>query len=323
MSFLPLAQLGPFIFSSGATNPAKIDGQKRTNYVIEHEVPGAEGGQIEYVGSQQPTYRLQGFFAPLGDVLTSGGIAGAVVSGQSTVALSPEGSISYFVGQKGSGAQLLQLESTWSRQSGNMVLYENDFFYISNETFAIEKERGYPYYPYTLDLMRASWKSYGQSSGLSSVFPSVSGFYFSGYAYTWQQQAGFAQGETIIGLGVYVVTVSSGNARLALLSGNYQANVNTVIATASQQVHSGWNYFPVNPSYTTTSGQYYQLGFMGDATNTSGYTVGILDTAATSGTATVNPNQNFSTGWLTGLSPAAGNINASGIQLALIFVTQT
>jgi hypothetical protein len=323
MSFLPLAQLGPYVFSSGASNPKAMDGQKRTNYVIEHEVPGAEGGQIEYVGSQQPTYRLQGFFAPLNDSLTSGGVAGFVISGQSGVTLSPEGSISYFVGQKGSGAQLLQLESTWSRQSGNMVLYENDFFYLTDETFAIEKERAYPYYPYTLDLMRATWKSYGQSSGISSVFPSVSGFYFSGYAYTWQQQAGFAQGETIIGLGVYVPTVASGNARVALFSGNYQSNVNTVIASAAQRVHSGWNYFPVNPSYTTTSGQYYVLGFMGDATNTSGFTVGILDTAGTSGTSTPAPNQDFTLGFPTGLSPAAPLIDSSGIQIALIFITET
>lgn len=320
MSFLPLAQLGPYIFSSGATNPKAIDGQKRTNYVREHEIPGSEGGQIEYVGSQQPTYRLQGFFAPLGDVLTSGGIAGAVVSGQSTVSLSPEGSISYFVGQKGSGAQLLQLESTWSRQSGNMVLYENDFFYISNETFAIEKERGYPYYPYTLDLMRASWKSYGQSSGVAT-FPGVSGVYLSGYTYFWTQSGGFAQGETIIGLGVYASTVASGNAAVALFSGSAAPTFHLIVASASQMVHSGWNYFPLNPSFTTKSGQSYTFGFIGDATNTSGYTLAILDAAGTSGTQSNLNGAIFANGFSAGYSPT--NIDVSGIQFNQVAIVQT
>src|ERR1700720_4778049 len=99
-TFVPMVSWGPVTFTSGWA-PKKIDGPKRTNYVQEHEVPGREGGIIEYVGSKQPTYKLQGFLTPNPDQY--GGVAVAILSGQGYYGTGADGAMQYLLGLRGSG----------------------------------------------------------------------------------------------------------------------------------------------------------------------------------------------------------------------------
>ena len=64
-----------------------------------------------------------------------------------------------------------------------------------------------------------------------------------------------------------MATVSSGNIRLALFDGSS----NLLAQSAAQPAYSGTNYFTFQPSFVTVSGANYMLGFMGDATNSSGF----------------------------------------------------
>ena len=271
--FIPQAQLGPFYFGPNAFTsgyghlPTKIDGAERDSYVIEHEIPGREGGIVEYLGSKQPTYKIQGFLTNNNDLLY--GPAGYYCSGATVGSLIADDAKAFLQGLRGSGLVLLKLESTYSNYSGYANLYENDFFYIKNETFAMEAGRGYPYYPFTFDLIRGSYKTYGNSSG-TTLWNTGDNPYFSGYIIAWQQISGFAQGETINNLGIQVNSVASGHMSLAL----YRSSDYHLLAQSTvQNVHSGWNYFQLNPSYQTSSGTAYVYAVVSDIATQSGITV--------------------------------------------------
>jgi hypothetical protein len=280
--FLPAQSLGSYMFTSGY-NTTKIDGPKRTSNIIEHEIPGREGGIVEYLGSKQPQYKIQGFLAPSNDVF--GGPAGAAFQGSGYVPLTPEAAMGYLNGMRVSGASLFKVESSWSRFSGVPVYYENDFFFIDSITFAMEAGRGYPYYPYTIDLMRASYRTFGCNSGTTTL-PSNSGNYMSGYMRMWQMAqlggstSGLPLGGTIIGLGVYCPSAASGNLRVGIYSGS-ATNGAVTSQSPPQPVTSGWNYFPVYPALAAQSGYGYTLMIEGDATNSSGYTIGLFDAGGT------------------------------------------
>ena len=270
-TFKPEVSLGPLTFTSGYA-PKAIDGPKREMYVLEHEIPGLEGGIVEYLGSRQPTYRLQGFFAPLNDVFN--GPSASVLSGAAYVPVTPDAAAAYLMGLRGSGVLLLQVESTWSQYSGYSVWYDQDFYYIKSVNVAMEAGKGYPYYPYTIDLLRASTTMYGNTSGVTPFAPvsgATSGAYFSGYVIGWflPSGAGSPQGETIKTLGVYAATVASGSLAMAV----YTHSGAMLGQSALQAVASGWNYFPLNPAFATTSGAGYYFALMGSATSASGYSL--------------------------------------------------
>lgn len=273
-AFLPLRAWGPVTFTSGYS-PKSIQGPKRTNYVQEHEIPGSEGGVVEYLGSKQPTYKLQGFLAPLNDQFN--GPAIAVLSGTTYLALSADDALHYLQGLRGSGAQLLRIESSWSNFSGYTVLYENDFFYCVDMTFGLEAGRGYPYYPYTIDLMRASYSVFGNNSGNQTVSPNpdgnASGAYFSGYMRAWLV-SGAPRGGVVMGLGAYLLAARSGSLQMGIYSTGNQL----LAQTASQGVTSGWNYLPLNPTIKTTSGINYIIGLMSDQVNNTSDAFGYSDT---------------------------------------------
>ena len=326
MSFIPLQAFGPVTFSSGQLFK-KVDGPKRTNYVQEHEIPGREGGIVEYVGSKQPTYKIQGFLAPNPDQF--GGVAVAILSGGAYYGTGADGGMMYLQGLRGSGAQLLRLESTWSNFSGYPRLYENDFFYCASMTFALEAGRGYPYYPYTIDLMRASYSTYGNSSGTSTFTDDVapaalSGAFYSGYIRGWFLLSGLPLGGRVMGLGFYAQSVAyGGNARLAVYSGS-AAGSTLVVQTASQPVTSGWNYFPLNPSFTAQSGSNaYFLAFMSDMFNigsSAGFALAYSDSNP-AGSYSVYSGAVYANGFPATLGSASGYTSISGYALDITVVT--
>jgi hypothetical protein len=282
---MPAFQLGPYQFTfSGASNfsgnpPTEVRGPDRSAYVTEHQVPALEGGVVEYVGSQQPTYQVKGFVAPSQDGPFNG-TAAYILSGKGYLAVSADDARAFLQGLRGSGAQLLLIESTASMQSGYQQFYENGFFFITKQTFGMEAGRSYPYYPYALDLKGASPATYGNSSGVTT-WPglSLSGTgsrYLSGYYLQWGLLASQVNASVVVNtLGAYIQTVASGSLRLGI----YDASTGGLLAqTAPQAVHSGWNYFPINPAFTTVSGRSYHLALMGTATSASGYTIASFDT---------------------------------------------
>jgi hypothetical protein len=310
---MPLIAFGAMTLSSGF-NPSKVDGPKRSTYVIEHQIPAREGGVVEYLGSKQPTYQLKGFLAPLGDAFN--GPATAVLSGTSYLALTPDASMSWLQNIRASGVpQLLRVESTWSQFSGYAVLYENDFFWVTSVTFAMEAGRGYPYYPYTVDLMRASVATYGNTSGLTSQLGSSNGDYFSGFTYASILVSGQPQGKPLAGIGLYAPTVASGDARVAVFDNGGSLKVQS----AAQPVVSGWNYFPLNPTFSMTSGATYYLAFMGDATSTSGWTVAEYDVSSFSGRCVKVSGTPFLSGFGSSLSIATSGYT-SGYQFGMDLV---
>ena len=258
-------------------------------YVVEHQIPAREGGIVEYLGSQQSTYNLRGFIV---QQETGGSTAALVLSGNAYVAVNADDAKDFLKLLRGSGSQLLLIESTYSMGSGYQTLYENGFFQIEKVTFALEAGRGYPYYPYALDLHGTTPKTYGNSSGAGTVLNIGVGNYYSGYIGAWQlagPTSGSPQGEVINTIGIYVSTVSSGNLKVAVYSGQTVTSGIITGATltaqsAPQAVHSGWNYFPIRPSFQTASGASYLLAMAGDATNQSGFVVAKFDGGAINGT---------------------------------------
>ena len=307
-SFLPLVAWGPVTFTSGYS-PSKIDGPVRTENVIEHQIPAREGGIVEYLGSKQPTYSIKGFLAPTPDNMASG-VALAVLSGYGYYGLNPDDAMHYLQGLRGSGAQLLRLESTWSNYSGYPVLYENDFFYATSMTFAMEAGRGYPYYPYTIDLMRASASTYGNSSGNSSLTNDstgdASGAYISGYirGYTYFAATGFPKTAPLIGMGFYALAVhGTYNASLAIAGITSGGPI--LAYTASQTVTSGLNYFPLGPTTTLQSGLSYNLLIQSDAPNNGAFALGYTDAGPT-GLSSLQSGQVYSKSlspWAVGFLP--------------------
>lgn len=286
---MPRIILGSFVFVSGDVisqaaqwgyPPTRITGPFRESHVVEHVVPALEGGVTEYLGSRQSTYRIEGFLAPRDDTnppLTTSP-AGSVLSGAGFVAVNADEAKDFLQGLR-SGAQLLTIESTASGLSNQpiQVYYEHDFFMVTSMTFGFEAGRAYPYYPYTIELLRHFKRTYGQSSGLTAAAAEADGTYFSGYIRGWDlaSASGSPKGETLVGIGLYSPSAASGNAKVAV----YDASTLRT-QSASQPVKSGWNYFPLRPTFTTVSGTVYTLAFKGDATSTSGFTVGSRTGAA-------------------------------------------
>lgn len=313
------AIFGPYVFSSGY-NPTHIGGPNRDTYLVEHAIPASEGGIVEYVGSPQPTYQIRGFISPP-DGGAYNGVASAVLSGAGYVGINADDSLAFLTGLRGSGANLLRIESTSTNYSGYPVLYENDFFYIHKLTFAVEAGKTYPYYPYSMECRRASTRTFGQSSG-TTQFQLGSRAYFSGYAAAFTWRSGFFQGGLLIGLGFYAVTVASGSARMAVynVSGPQGTSQGLVAQSASQAVTSGWNYFPIRPILLAmTSGNFYSIGLMSNITGDSGFTTRMIDAGATSGTSSYQSGITYSNGFPDPL--AAGNSLVSGIQLNAVMVT--
>ncbi len=273
---MPRVEWGPYIFASGTFGypPQGITGPKKDVFVVEHAVPGREGGVLDYVGSRHPAYVLKGFLSPPMDG-TYSGVAARVLSGTSYVGLDADDAKDFLFSLRGSGAQLLRVESTYTNVSGYPILYENDFFYNSKTSIAYEAGRTYPYYPYAIDFVHATMAFFGQNSGVTT-FSGDSVGYFSGFArYSLLESGawGTPLGRPLIALALYVKTVASGNLRMAL----YEIGQTLAAQSASQAVHSGWNYFPLRPSFTPSSGSSYYIAFAGDAVNASGFTVLYVD----------------------------------------------
>ena len=318
-----LVSLGPFSFSSGYT-PQGIEGPSRESYIVEHAVPGREGGITEYVGSRRAGYQIRGFLAPNND--TIGGPAASVLSGTVYTAVDSDASKDFLIPLKASGAQLFKVESI-ALVSGVRYMYENDFFYIENLTFGYEAGRGYPYYPYSMTLRGASTKTFGQSSGTASMPTSIAGSglgsYLSGYAMTMTWRSGFYQGGLVVALGFNCLSIASGSARMAVFntSGPQGTSQGLVMQTASQPVHSGWNYFPVRPILLAmNSGNFYQIGVMTDVVSNSGFTIALLDAAGGSGTTSFQSGIIYSSGFPDPFAPSSG-LRISGIQLDVVLVS--
>ena len=266
---MPLVQLGPFVFSSG-WNPREIGGPTHRSYVVEHPTPNAEGGPVEYLGSQQPTYQLAGFLTNLGGQLSG---AGAVISGwDGFVAHDADTAKDFLLGLR-SGAQLLMIESTASPTGGIARWYENDFFFIRSMQFGYEAGRAYPYYPYSIELHRSntSGRSYTESGSTATDMGAIAGNYISGYIYASYLSGIRPGGETLVGLGIFLRSAASGSIKLAIYNGNDDSRT---VETRSQNVHSGWNYFSLLPTFTTVSGRHYWLAMKGNVNSTSGFTIG-------------------------------------------------
>lgn len=297
---MPIFRLGPFSFSglggqSGSYDPQAIEGPAVDSYVAEHQVPGREGGIVEYLGSRQPSYTIRGFITPR-DKSTDN--AGVIFSGPGTaIALNAEATKDTLLKLKGSGALLVQIESTYTNVSGYRILYENDFFFIQQLTFGYEAGKGYPYYPYTMVLHRASPKTYGNSSGIATYAPT--GTYFSGFIRLMQLRSGaWAVGETINSLGFYAQSVASGNAKMAVYPDIGVGTVAPVAQSLSQPVNSGWNYFPIRPSFITTSGHQYHIAIKSDTTNSLGWQ--LQTTESNHGVSDPNPQVSGSESFISG-----------------------
>ena len=314
---MPQYQFGPYQFTfSGANSgygPTKIDGPDRTAYVIEHQIPAKEGGVVEYLGSQQSLYQWKGFIAPPQDGPYDG-TAAFYLSGSYWVGLNTDDAKDTLVSLRGSGAQVLKIESTYSNESGYQRWYSNGFFVLEKATMAFEAGHTYPYYPYGIAFHGASPGTYGNSSG-TTTFGNVAGHYLSGYIWAWHLVSGLPLGEPINTLGVYIQSVASGNITL----GVYDVNVALQAQSASQAVHSGWNYFPIQPGFTSKSGATYWLAIMGDATGHSGYSIATNNTSGGT-TFSVQSGIVYASGFPQTFAP--GTFAAiSGFNLNLVMVT--
>lgn len=281
---MPLFSYGPYQFTfSGATSgyaPTKVQGPGRSMYVIEHQIPAREGGIVEYLGSEQSKYTWKGFFSPPQDGPYNG-TAGYLLSGTQYIPQNADQAMNAVFQLRGSGANLLYIESTYSNESGYMRSYENGFFVLEKATFAFEAGHTYPYYPYTIDFRGISPTMYGNSSGSASFAPTDK--YYSGYVFVWSvsrngpTSGATTNGEVINTLGIFVNAVASGNAKVAIYSGADFPSAVLTAQSAAQPVHSGWNYFPLRPSFQSTSGATVIYAFAGDATNSSGFIVAQTD----------------------------------------------
>ncbi len=303
---MPRVEWGPYIFVSGSFGyaPQGVTGPKKDIFVVEHAVPGKETGIPDYVGSRDPGYALKGFLSPPQDG-TYSGVAGRVLSGTVYVGLDADDAKDFLFNLRGSGANLLRVESAQGVVSGYPILYENDFFYNAKMSIAYEPGRTYPYYPYAIDFKRATMAFFGSNSGTTSFSGDAQG-YLSGFARYTQIQSGMGTplGRPLIAVSLYVKTVASGNARMAVFDGTLALKAQS----ASQMVHSGWNYFPLRPSFNPSSGTTYYVAFAGNATNMSGFTVLYTDLLSGTTTSSLQSGFIFSSGFSTspGLSWTSG-----------------
>jgi len=283
---MPQFRYGPIdITFSGTGNfsgnpPTQVKGPDRDMYQIEHQIPAREGGIMEYLGSKQPTYQIKGFVSPSQDGPFNG-TSMMLLSGTGYVPQNADDSKQDLFLLRGSGANILLIESTASMQSGYQQFYENGFFLIEKSTFGFEAGHTYPYYPYSIDFHGASPSYLNGFSGGTTVWPGMSlagGGYVSGFMLTFFNVGAMTLNATVNTIGVYVLSVSSGS----MAVGVYNGITDSLAAqSAPQLVHSGWNWFPLRPSYTTASGRNDVFGILGTATNSSGLTIGGTDQGST------------------------------------------
>lgn len=248
-------QLGPLFLTTLGWNPQIINGRNIEAYVVEHAVPGKIGGIVEFMGARQPTFEIRGFITPR-EIITDN--AAQIVSGRLYVGIQADEAIRHLRAIGGSGAILLRIESNYTSFSGYQSWYENDIYQVRSISVGYEPAKAYPYYPYTINLVRIDPATYGNSSGGSDWTAGGSG-----YIRSWQLRSGGSaspRGETINTLGVYFSSATSGNAKLAI----YNASNSLQAQSPSQAIYSGWNYFPIRPGIETSSGVEYKLAIKTD-----------------------------------------------------------
>jgi hypothetical protein len=275
---MPQFRYGGYDFTfSGAYSgygPKEIRGPDRTSFVVEHQIPAREGGVIEYLGSQQSTYQWKGFIVQSEN---SSGIAALVLSGNSYIAVNADDAKDFIKAMRGSGVQLMLIESTYSNGSGYQNFYEQGFFQIEKVTLALEAGRSYPYYPYGIDFRGVTPTVHGNTSASVSLTTPISGNYFSGYITVIFMNSGYALSETLNTLGFFAQTIASGNAKMAF----YASNDLLLAQTAPTAIHSGWNYLPIRPSTSGLSGDVARIAIKSDSSSISGWTLATVDTTNT------------------------------------------
>ena len=163
-------------------------------------------------------------------------------------------------------------------------------------------------------MTRASTKTYGQSSGIETYNP-LTGGYMSGYIRSCIIQSGHPLGELVIGLGVNIMAVASGNAKVAI----YNSGRALQAESATQTVHSGWNYFAVNPSFITVSGSRYEFAIKGDAANVSGWVMRQQTLSTNSGQSSVMSGEPYADAFPSTLAPGTLS-RVSGLVYDLVMV---
>lgn len=329
---MPIFQIGPFVFVSGNTfasgqgrAPTDILGPDRGAHVVEHVVPGRTGGIIEALGQRQNTYQIRGFLAPRETIADS---AGTYLSGASYYSVNADTAKTLLTALRLSGSLAVKIESTYSMLSGYPIFFENDMFYINDMTFGMEPGRGYPYYPYTIELHRTTPRSYGNSSGAATYAPA--GTYFSGYVRMFRIRSGaWPLGETINTIAIYAQSVASGNAKVAVYPDFGGGDPLTVQGqSASQPICSGWNYFSIQPSFVASSGKRYNIAIMSDATSSLGWQ--LMTTNSTMGGGDANPQCSGAESFVSGVAYSAafpspyvtdGFTHASGNCFRMVIVT--
>ena len=269
-------------------------------------MPGAEGGITEYLGHPQRSTQLRGFLTH-----SDLDVAGAIWSGALWMPMNADQMKDHLLNIQVSGPQLLKIESTLSPISGQQIFYANEFYHIQNVTFGYEAGHLYPYYPYTLDLHRARTRNYGNSSGVGALGSPIRG---SGYVQNFELRSGRPQGEFVVGMALYAAAADSG---VTGRVGVYSA-LNLVAQSHSSPINSGWNYFPVRPTFRTVSGTIYQLAFKTDATTLGQFNIGGIDipTELTTGF----QSGVFSSGFPLTYAPGTFDV-VSGYQYAVYMVT--
>ena len=241
--------LGPLNISSGIL-PTDILGPSQDNYVIEHTTPQKLNPHLEYVGFKQPRQQIRGFFAPTFNSKNSN--AGAILSGGGFVGSNADEMRTELINMRASGLQLLRIRSA----DGSGHIYNNEWYCITNISMAFAAAKAYPYYPYTINLLRATPRAFGNNSG---TLDWTAGF--SGFIRTWQLLSGQTPiGYDVVGLGMLVDIVTSGNAKMAV----YDSGNSLVVETSVQVVYSGWNYWQLKPGFTAVSGHQYKIAVKAD-----------------------------------------------------------
>jgi hypothetical protein len=109
---------------------------KKDAYVVEHQVPGMEGGVVEYVGSRQQRFQLHGLLVESGADLN----------------------MLAMMGMKGTS----QLFSVASTQSGQY--FASGPVFVEDVKFDYGAGHGYPYYGFVIDLVAGASGAGGVAS---------------------------------------------------------------------------------------------------------------------------------------------------------------
>lgn len=241
--------LGPLNISSGIL-PTNILGPSQDNYVVEHLTPQKLNPHMEYIGFRQPRQQIRGFFAPTGDARDSP--AGGILSGAGFFVADADDMREELINMRASGLQLLRIRSA----DGSGHIYNNEWYCITNISMAFAAAKAYPYYPYTINLLRATPRAFGNNSGTADWTAG-----FSGFIRSWQLVSGQTTIEyDVVGLGMLVDIVTSGNAKMAV----YDSGNALVVETSVQVVYSGWNFWQLRPGFTAVSGHQYKIAVKAD-----------------------------------------------------------